>query len=75
LYHDINRVNYRHDVFETLGAALAFETVREETCAQHEWRIHGHTIMRDHYHLALGNTGGKSGRGNALAAEDVCYSF
>jgi len=34
LYHVINRGNYRRDVFETVSAAQAFETVLEETCVR-----------------------------------------
>jgi putative transposase len=53
LYHVINRGNYRRDVFESAGAAQAFETALLETCAAHGWRLHAYVIMRNHYHLAV----------------------
>ena len=53
LYHIINRGNYRRDLFETAGAAQAFESTLGETCLRHRWIIHGFEIMRNHFHLAL----------------------
>jgi putative transposase len=53
LYHVINRGNYRRDIFESSGAAIAFEGVLSETCARHGWRVHAYAIMRNHFHLAL----------------------
>lgn len=53
LYHVINRGNYRRDVFETAGAAQAFEETLWEACAMHGWKLHAQVIMRNHYHLAL----------------------
>lgn len=53
LYHVINRGNYRRDVFESSGAAFAFEGVLSETCLRHGWRVHAYAIMRNHFHLAL----------------------
>lgn len=53
LYHVINRGNYRRDVFETAGAAQAFEGALAEGCVLFNWRIHAHAVMRNHYHLAL----------------------
>lgn len=53
LYHVINRGNYRSAVFETRGAAAAFEAALAETCVRHNWRIHAYAIMRNHFHLAL----------------------
>jgi len=53
LYHVINRGNYRSAVFETSGAAAAFEAALAETCVRHNWRIHAYAIMRNHFHLAL----------------------
>ena len=35
LYHVINRGNYRRDVFETVGAAKAFELALAEACERH----------------------------------------
>lgn len=53
LYHVINRGNYRRDVFESAGAAQAFETTLFEACDEHEWRLHAHVVMRNHYHLVV----------------------
>jgi Transposase and inactivated derivatives len=53
LYHVINRGNYRHAVFGTVGAAQAFETALWETVKQYGWRVHGYVLMTNHYHLAL----------------------
>jgi REP element-mobilizing transposase RayT len=53
LYHVINRGNYRRDVFETVGAAHAFEIALGEACTRHGWLIHAFAIMRNHFHLAL----------------------
>jgi len=53
LYHVMNRGNYRRAVFETNGAAYAFEEVLSETCRRYEWRVHAYAIMRNHFHLAL----------------------
>jgi len=52
-YHVINRGNYRRDVFETAGAAKAFELTLEEACERHSWRLHAYAMMRNHFHLAL----------------------
>jgi putative transposase len=38
----INRGNYRRDVFESVGAAKAFESALEEVCETFRWRIHGY---------------------------------
>lgn len=53
LYHVINRGNYRRDVFESVGAAQAFEATLIEACEMHGWRLHAHVVMRNHYHLAV----------------------
>lgn len=53
LYHVINRGNYRRDVFESVGAAQAFEKALLEACAECDWRLHAFVIMRNHYHLAI----------------------
>ncbi|HTJ79246.1 MAG TPA: transposase [Rariglobus sp.] len=53
LYHVINRGNYRRDVFESVGAAQAFEEVLIEACETHGWKLHAHVVMRNHYHLAV----------------------
>jgi REP element-mobilizing transposase RayT len=53
LYHVINRGNYRHAVFETEGAAKAFEAVLGEACERFGWVLHAYAIMRNHFHLAL----------------------
>ncbi len=53
IYHVINRGNYRRDVFETAGAAKAFEATLDEACQGFRWRLHGYVIMRNHFHLAL----------------------
>lgn len=53
LYHVINRGNYRRDLFETTGAAKAFEETMLEACARWRWRLQAHVVMRNHYHLAV----------------------
>jgi len=53
IYHVINRGNYRRDVFETVGAAQAFEAALIEACENYGWRLHAHVVMRNHYHLAV----------------------
>lgn len=53
LYHVINRGNYRRDLFETAGAAAAFEQCLFEVCEQAGWRLHAFSLMRNHFHLAL----------------------
>ena len=53
LYHVINRGNYRRDLFESVGAAQAFEETVIEACEVHGWRLHAHVVMRNHYHLAV----------------------
>lgn len=52
-YHVINRGNYRRDLFETAGAAQAFEQCLFEVCEQAGWRLHAYSLMRNHFHLAL----------------------
>lgn len=53
LYHVINRGNFRRDLFETAGAASAFVATVGEACERHDFLLHGYTLMRNHYHLAL----------------------
>src|SRR5258706_14385578 len=53
LYHVINRGNFQRDVFQSAGAAKAFEAALGEACERHHWRVHAYVIMRNHYHLAL----------------------
>ncbi len=45
--------NYRHAIFETVGAAGAFEAVLGEACERFGWSLHAYAIMRNHFHLAL----------------------
>jgi len=53
IYHVINRGNYRRDVFESIGAAQAFEQTLMESCSVSGWTLHAFVIMRNHYHLAV----------------------
>lgn len=53
MYHVINRGNYRREVFETVGAAQAFEAALLEGSELHGWQLHGYVIMRNHFHLAV----------------------
>ena len=53
LYHVINRGNYQRAVFETAGAALAFEAAVAEACERHRWRVHAYTSLPNHFHFAL----------------------
>jgi putative transposase len=39
LYHVINRGNYRRDIFESIGAAQAFEQAMAEVCLRYRWRL------------------------------------
>jgi len=57
LYHVINRGNFQRDVFETVGAAQAFEAALAEVCPRYDWLIHAYVIMRNHYHVALETPG------------------
>ena len=52
-YHVVNRGNYRSDVFGTVGAAQAFESVLSEGCKRYGWQLFAHVIMRNHFHLAV----------------------
>jgi REP element-mobilizing transposase RayT len=52
-YHVLNRGNYRRSLFESKGAAAAFERCLDETCKRFGWRVHAFVIMRNHFHLAL----------------------
>jgi putative transposase len=53
IYHVINRGNYRRDLFESVGAAQAFESTLFEACTLYAWKLHAFTIMRNHFHLAV----------------------
>jgi putative transposase len=53
LYHVINRGNYRRDLFETVGAAQAFERLLGELCSRYGWEMHAFALMRNHFHLAV----------------------
>ena len=53
LYHVINRGNYQRAVFETAGAARAFEAALAEACERHRWRIHAYATLPNHFHFAL----------------------
>ncbi len=53
IYHVLNRGNYRRDLFESGGEAMAFVKTLEEAVAIYGWCLHAYTIMRNHYHLAL----------------------
>lgn len=53
IYHVINRGNYRRDVFESAGAAQAFQEALLEACDTFKWRLHAHVVMRNHFHLAV----------------------
>ena len=44
-YLVINRDNYRFEVFETVGAAKAFEGVLGEACKRNRWRIRAYVIV------------------------------
>ena len=53
IYHVLNRGNYRRDLFESGGEAMAFMTTLQEAVANYGWRLHAYAVMRNHYHLAL----------------------
>jgi len=52
-YHVFNRGNYRRDLFETAGAAYAFERALGEASVRFDWHVHAFEIMRNHFHLAM----------------------
>jgi len=52
-YHIINRGNYRHDIFGTVGAQDAFLKALFEAVQRYGWKLHAYVLMRNHYHLAL----------------------
>jgi putative transposase len=52
-YHVINRGNYRCDLFESAGAAQAFERALGEACRSFGWVVHAFVIMRNHFHVAM----------------------
>ncbi len=52
-YHLINRGNYRNAIFGHPKTAVAFEACLFEMCAQMDWRLHAHVIMRNHFHLVV----------------------
>ncbi|HVU31788.1 MAG TPA: transposase [Opitutaceae bacterium] len=49
----INRGNYRMDIFDSVGAAQAFETTVDEACGRFGWVVHAYVLMRNHFHFAL----------------------
>jgi putative transposase len=53
LYHVINRGNYRHPVFGSVGAASAFEQTLWACLRRFGWRLHAYTLMNNHFHLAV----------------------
>lgn len=53
IYHVLNRGNYRRDLFESGGEAMAFVRTLEEAVEIYGWRLHAYAVMRNHYHLAL----------------------
>jgi len=52
-YHVIDRGNYRHAVFGSVGAAQAFTRVLAEAAERHAWCLHAHALIPNHFHLAL----------------------
>lgn len=38
---------------ETAGAARVFEECLWKCCEMHEWRLHTHVVMRNHFHWAV----------------------
>ena len=53
MYHVINRGNYRHPVFHTVGAATAFDQTLWTALHRFGWHLHGYTLMPNHFHLAV----------------------
>lgn len=53
IYHILNRGNYRHDIFNVVGSADAFERVLFDACPRFGWRLFAYVIMSNHYHLCL----------------------
>jgi len=53
IYHVINRGNYRKDLFSDKRTAGAFEKALFEVCEKCRWTVHGHVVMRNHFHLAV----------------------
>jgi putative transposase len=44
IYHIIHRGNYRRDLFETAGAANAFERVVGESSVRFDWQVQGQPV-------------------------------
>ena len=53
IYHVINRGNYRRNLFDSAGAIQAFEGCVFEAFERFKWRLHGFSVMINHYHLVL----------------------
>ncbi len=53
IYHVLNRGNYRHNLFESSGAAEIFLRTLFEASGQYGWIIHAYVLMPNHFHLAM----------------------
>jgi len=57
VYHVLNRVNYRADIFRGEKTKQAFLDCLGEACVKTGWRVHAWCLMSNHYHLALSTPG------------------
>ena len=52
-YHVYSRGNYKHPIFETEGARVAFWETLAEVAEMHGWEIYAVAIMPTHFHLCV----------------------
>lgn len=62
-YHVFNRGNYRQPVFLQGRAADVFESLLFESCERFSWELYAHTVMSNHFHLALRTKTGRLSEG------------
>jgi REP element-mobilizing transposase RayT len=53
VYHVINRVNYRQDLFTNEGVHGSFEHCLFEACEKSGWILDGFCVMTNHFHLVV----------------------
>jgi len=69
IYHVINRGNYRHPIFASVGARSAFLKALDEAVMEFGWILHAFVLLNNHFHLALETpranlTQGRAGTGS-----------
>ncbi|MFC1760801.1 transposase [Planctomycetota bacterium] len=53
VYHILNRGNYREDIFSMETIKEVCEATLFAACERSSWVLHAHTILENHFHLAL----------------------